>query len=349
MLTPVGRQVAVGTLALAGLAVPLRYPGSLAIAAAGLFALAAGALTLLGRAQVAAWVRVEPAELHRGGTVHIVVEPTRKPLQDALLPVGDARHPFTGDLVVPVHQRGTVAIGPLETVDGDPFGLYERRRAVGTGTTVRVRPRIVPVDVSWCRGSATGSRSGRRRSHDGSLMVGLREYVIGDDPRRIHWLASARSDLAVLLVREHAEVEVATVTVVLDTRPDAFRTGAAFEDAVDLATSILLAAVDAGLPTNLSTTSGLRLTGAATGADRLRLLDTLTDVAPGAPERTPARGRASAGPVTLITGHGPVGDALVAAGLTGRRPLVVRFGAELAPASLEEAAAGWPVAAGSIR
>jgi uncharacterized protein (DUF58 family) len=101
----------------------------------------------------------------------------------------------------------------------------------------------------------------------------LREYVPGDDPRQIHWRTTARTGH--LIVREHIDTMEPTTTVVLDTRTDVL-TPAAFEDAIELAASVVRAVEDTGRPASLHITGerpAETVTAGARGSlDRLTLV-----------------------------------------------------------------------------
>jgi hypothetical protein len=101
----------------------------------------------------------------------------------------------------------------------------------------------------------------------------LREYVAGDELRHVHWRASAKAGQ--LLVREYVDPVQAQCTVVLDTRASALDADA-FEEAVEVAASVVWAAAAAGHRTTLVTADGARDRGTATGA-----LDRLAGVAQG--------------------------------------------------------------------
>ena len=88
----------------------------------------------------------------------------------------------------------------------------------------------------------------------------LREYVPGDEPRTIHWRASARSDE--LKVRQHSAEGLRRCTVVLDQQvPTGDRHADAFERAVVAAASLVHSADQAGLETRFATTAGVDLRG----------------------------------------------------------------------------------------
>lgn len=155
---------------------------------------------------------------------------------------------------LPTSNRGVVRVGPLRARRRDVLGLAARTFLVPGSGELLVMPRHVPVRFSL------GGSSGRLGDHlrmraygqSGSEFHSLREYVVGDDLRRISWKASARSNE--LIVTETALEGVKRCTVVLDTSAHdiAGTTGtdeadAAFERGVSAAASLVTGAVAAGL------------------------------------------------------------------------------------------------------
>jgi len=116
------------------------------------------------------------------------------------------------------HTRGVHRIGPLGVRVRDPFGLGLRTAAVSGEAELVVLPRVVPLPAARSLGSGIGS--------EGSVphMVALhgeddqtvREYRDGDDLRRIHWPASART--GELMVRQEDRPAKRRAVVVLDSR-----------------------------------------------------------------------------------------------------------------------------------
>ena len=160
----------------------------------------------------------------------------------------------TVDYPVPTDRRGIVPVGPLRVTRGDPLGLITLARTYGGIATVRVHPRIHLLRAV---------PAGMARSLDGRIdkvpqgtitFDSLREYVIGDELRRVHWRSSAK--VGELMVREQLDTSEPTVVVVLDDRtaahPDV-RDGVAesFESACEAAASIVAAAVREDLPVSL--------------------------------------------------------------------------------------------------
>ncbi len=116
------------------------------------------------------------------------------------------------------HTRGVHRLGPLRVRVRDPFGLALRATAVPGDAEVVVLPRVVPLSSGRSLGSGIGS--------EGSIphMVALhgeddqtvREYRDGDDLRRIHWPATART--GDLMVRQEDRPAKRRAVVLLDTR-----------------------------------------------------------------------------------------------------------------------------------
>ena len=234
----------------------------------------------------------------------------------------------TVDFPVPTQRRGVVPVGPLRVTRTDPLGLMTLSRSYGGVATVWVHPRIhllraVPAGMAR-------SLDGRiDKVPQGSITFdSLREYVIGDELRRVHWRSSAK--VGELMVREQLDTSEPTIIVLLDDRAGAHpevRDGTAesFESCCEAAASIVAAAVREDLPVALHLVSGVTegpfldvLTEAELRAGDLaqtlrslranRLGDTLVYL-------TGPGGRADLGAVSALRGAYPV----VMAGLFGDR------------------------------
>jgi uncharacterized protein (DUF58 family) len=241
---------------------------------------------------------------------------------------------------VPTVRRGVVWIGPLTVARRDPLGLVSASRTHGGTAQVWVYPRSHPltaVPVGIAR-----SLDGRvdRVPHGSITFDTLREYVIGDELRHVHWRTTAR--VGVLMVREHLDTSLPRIIVVLDDRAAAYPRTApeAFEDACEAAASVVLAAVREELPVEL-----IRVTGAEspTGipgrrADFRPLLDRLAEAeltgrysptpktgsAPAKPSRDKAPERVLQGVVKRLRQY-RLGDTLVyltGSGRTGDLPSI---------------------------
>lgn len=267
-------------------------------------------LTILGVALLAALVlalglvvvpstlevdrHVEPSRVARGdlalGLVH-VVNPGRRPAPALLatdrvggLPVevalprlaGGARRTTTYRL--PTGRRGIVAVGPLLVEQVDPLGLVRAASPRGQTTSFVVHPRVLPL---------VGVLAGRSRSLEGPTsdtaprgtvtFHALREYVVGDDLRHVHWRSTART--GTMMVKEHVDTSQPETVVVLDSQPGRWdETGDAFEEAVDVVASLAVACVRLGFPIRIVTTDGGRVGGRRSIRDAGPLLDHLAVV-----------------------------------------------------------------------
>jgi uncharacterized protein (DUF58 family) len=155
---------------------------------------------------------------------------------------------------VPTHRRGVVAIGPLRITGRDALGLVSLARAHGATAKVWVHPRIHPLTA--VPAGITRSMDGRvdRVPHGSITFDSLREYVVGDELRRVHWRTSAR--VGELMVREQLDTSLPRIVVLLDNRSGAHPrpiNGVAetFESACEAAASIVAAARRDDLPVTL--------------------------------------------------------------------------------------------------
>ena len=122
----------------------------------------------------------------------------------------------------------------------------------------------------------------------------LREYVIGDDLRTVHWPSTAR--LGKLVVRHNVDTAQPYTVVLVDLRPEVY-SSETFEEAMDVTASVATSLSAGKAPVQIRTTAGERVGGAGQ-RDPAGLVDYLTDLAPeqrrlvvGADPATAARSR----------------------------------------------------------
>lgn len=221
---------------------------------------------------------------------------------------------------IPTARRGLVTVGPLSAELQDPFGLTRRRRWIAPRHTIVVRPRTVALPLPTV-GESDGPLVRRlveraRRTSGADEFRSLREYVPGDDLRRVHWGASARRGN--LVVRECDPGADLRLLVVLDLDPRSYadrepnpvRPSADPDDALDLAVaataSLAVSASAAGRPMTLTTTDAERLDVSPIGLDAT--LDRLASVSF---STVPTTGTGSADRRSGATA--PLGGALVVA------------------------------------
>ncbi|MFU8873172.1 DUF58 domain-containing protein [Micromonospora sp. SL4-19] len=194
---------------------------------------------------------------------------------------------------VPTHRRGVVPVGPLRVTRRDPLGLVALARPYGGTVPVWVHPRIHPLTAVPT--GAGRSLEGRTDSvpHGSITFDSLREYVVGDELRRVHWRTSAR--VGELMVRENVDTSLPRIVVVLDNRATAHPTRVAgeaesFESACEAAASVVAATVREDLPMSLLLVAPTETEPAGAGGplDRLaaaELTDGGEDVLPTAMSR----------------------------------------------------------------
>jgi uncharacterized protein (DUF58 family) len=163
-------------------------------------------------------------------------------------------HDSAVDYPVPTDRRGVVEIGPLTVTRIDPLALAGTRRRYGGTARVWVHPRVHPL-VAVPVGIAR-SLDGRidRVPHGSITFDALREYVLGDELRRVHWRTSAR--VGELMVREYVDTSLPRMVVLLDARARGYPEPERFEDTCEAAASVLVAAVRADLAAELLIVAG---------------------------------------------------------------------------------------------
>ena len=178
-------------------------------------------------------------------------------------------------------MRGRFEVGPLEVTALDPFGLVRLTRAFQSTQSVLVVPRTYPLESS-----TDADRRGRGDSAVAALSAGgdddviPREYRPGDDLRRIHWRASARSDD--LLVRREEQPWARHATITVDVAQDRLGTpDSPTETALSLAASVAIHLISLGWTIRLDTLDGRRIIPRAAGsAGHARVLEALATVQP---------------------------------------------------------------------
>jgi uncharacterized protein (DUF58 family) len=91
--------------------------------------------------------------------------------------------------------RGVFTLGPLTLRSGDPFGLLTRESQREQLDTLLVYPPLLPIERFGLPARRPfGERAAPHRLlEDPTRVIGVREWVPGDDLRRVHWKATARA------------------------------------------------------------------------------------------------------------------------------------------------------------
>mgnify|MGYP005841347065 CR=1 FL=1 len=119
-------------------------------------------------------------------------------------------HSIRGD------RRGYFRFGPAEISSGDVFGFRRRQRIDGDTDELIVYPRVVPVTaLGLPAGRPLGEWLARRRIHTDPLRFAMvRDYVPGDNPRHVHWPASAHAGR--LQTKQFDPSDTVTLMLVVD-------------------------------------------------------------------------------------------------------------------------------------
>lgn len=277
----------------------------------------------------------------------VVDGPVAAPLRSMRLP--RAGGGTVGSLRMPVDtsERGQRPLGPYAVVHGDPWGIVRRVVASAEGGVLTVRPRSFRVRRSLTAAFREGeSDSASRRSGDQHFHA-LRDYVLGDEPRSVHWRSSARAGK--LVVRQQVSEASTGTTIVLDVDGSAYSTNARFgaswdaerfETAVEVAASLASSQLGRTEQVHLVTTGRrAHVTSASVGAagsllDALSVVRLLPPVDTAADELPAVVARTRAAHTVVVT-SGPDRRTVVALRrlATVARLTVVRVGA--GPAATE--------------
>ncbi|GAA2469327.1 DUF58 domain-containing protein [Winogradskya humida] len=271
-ITARGLGVVVAAVGLLGLGFRFGYPDLALLGAAAAIAVGCGVVFAVWRPRLGVERVAEPDRVGRGepAAMTLTVRNTSRLRAANLVAtdrVGSAAVPVpllrlrpgrdtTVGYPVPTSRRGVVQVGPLRVTRTDPLGLLTLSRTYGGTAEVWVHPRIhllraVPAGMSR-------SLDGRvDKVPQGTITFdSLREYVVGDELKRVHWRSSAK--VGELMVREQLDTSEPTIIVLLDDRAGAHpgREPESFEAACEAAASIIAAAVREDLPIALHLVSG---------------------------------------------------------------------------------------------
>jgi len=165
----------------------------------------------------------------------------------------------TAEYRLPTSRRGVFEVGPLIIGRSDPLGLWSRFQTYGQTETLYVHPMIHAVNALPGSLSRDIDAPTPDTAPNGTITFhALREYVIGDDLRHIHWKATAHA--GTLMVRQHVDTSQPHTTVVLDCRR-ALHTEASFEQAIQIAASVVAASTATNFPVEVRTSGGLHVDG----------------------------------------------------------------------------------------
>jgi len=179
-------------------------------------------------------------------------------------------------------RRGIFSVGPVSATWSDPFGLTTQQQTLADATPMIVHPQVElvhdrvltrmwedppirpPVSKPWPTGFE---------------FYGMRDYVQGDDLRRVVWTAVAKTGR--MLVRESEQGISDRVCIFLDTARDWHMPGdpsETFEAGVRVAASLCTRHVSDGFAVSLHTNDDVLAAGVRGPSARFTLLDHLAQV-----------------------------------------------------------------------
>lgn len=143
-----------------------------------------------------------------------------------------------GTYALPPAKRGLHSVGPMTVARDDVFGLFRRTHTIDGVSTFIVWPRIHDLGSLPPAPGDEPEHSTRSPTATATMdeeFAALRDYVAGDDIRRIHWASTARRGAPV--VRHFEQPWLRRVTVLVDRCTDGDPD--AFERVVSAAASVL--------------------------------------------------------------------------------------------------------------
>jgi uncharacterized protein (DUF58 family) len=308
-LTARGWGVLAVVVASAGLGLALGYPEGVGLAVGALLLLVVSFFLVSGGGPAFALAMVPPRVERLSDTVvRVDVEATRAHRRGLRLRSADTSHPVvwdaTGvhaDIPVPTHRRGPVSLGPWVLERVDPWGLMHRRVGEVEGVALLVVPRVRPVSLAALP-SALADFGGSAEMGTTTFAT-LREYVIGDELRHVHWRSSAKTGK--LMMRQYVDVTRPRITLVLVAEERAYTSADEFEEAVDFIASLAAVASSSGLDVEVVTTSGERASHG--GGRSTAVLDLLALVERGASGVDARLLRANRATTIVVRGQGVLG------------------------------------------
>jgi len=311
-LTARGLGIVVATVALVVLTFVLGLPELLGLAVAALVLFAVAAFLVLGGRGVAV-TPVAPPRVERlsEASVRMRVEAQRahrrglrlRSLQEGVPAVPVVWEPtgIRADVPIPTDRRGPITMGPWVVERVDPWGLLRRTVGRAEGVALLVTPRVRSVSMAALPSILT--------DYGGAAELGtqtfatLREYVIGDELRHVHWRSSAK--VGTLMMRQYVDVSRPSIVLVLVADRRAYVSIDEFESTVDFIASLAFAAASSGLDVDVMTTTGERASHGSTRATAvLDMLSMVEPVTTGPDARLMRLSRAS---TLVVAGNGETG------------------------------------------
>jgi uncharacterized protein (DUF58 family) len=259
LLTARGTALAGGSVGVLLVGLLAGYRELIVVAASGLIVLGAAVLTPRIAAAIELERRVARRFVERGDRVEIALRAisTRSlppiPATDHLagmavpviIPPLQPDRPITITYTIRALRRGVFQVGPIREERHDPLMLSVRRIDHAVYDELWVHPVLHDFRVG-SRGQRVMEAHLRVLAPSDDLQAEfrtLRDYVVGDDIRRVHWASTARTGH--LVVRDNLQRRRPTLYIVLDTSAEHLSVPL-FEEAVEIAASLAVNSFDNG-------------------------------------------------------------------------------------------------------
>ncbi|HNT54542.1 MAG TPA: DUF58 domain-containing protein [Anaerolineaceae bacterium] len=172
------------------------------------------------------------------------------------------RQRITRNFSFKFEQRGVHPLGPVKLESGDPFGLFESERAETQADRLVVFPRLLNLKALQLNADDPfGDRGARRRLfEDPTQSMGVRDYLPGDDFRRIHWPATARTGQLQARVYQPVTARVMVVCVNVATTRHIWEgvVPALLEELISVSATVIYHAVGDGYSVGLLSNGNLK-------------------------------------------------------------------------------------------
>jgi uncharacterized protein (DUF58 family) len=171
------------------------------------------------------------------------------------LPAVSRKAPVDTQYFVYAQRRGVHTVGPILEERTDPFGLASRTVRHDVVAELLIHPAIHQLRLPDTAQRALQANAIVPRFSEDPLadFRSLRDYEVGDDPRRVHWPSSAKT--GTLVVRDQFEIRRTNRVLLLETLSTAM-TPVLFEEAVEIAASIACESLRQGMSITVLTRDG---------------------------------------------------------------------------------------------
>jgi len=149
------------------------------------------------------------------------------------------------ELTIAAHHRGIIDVGPMTITRGDPIGILRRELSWPDVQRIHVHPvtvRIPSTSAGLIR-DLEGTPSTTLVDADLSFHA-VREYVVGDSQRHVHWKSTAKTGR--LMVRQYEESRHARIAIILDLAASSYESDDEFETTVSAAASLAVQGITEG-------------------------------------------------------------------------------------------------------